>query len=964
MARRTVLTSRQRSALFSLPQHEADLLHHYTLSDEDLQHIEARRRPRNKLGFALQLCVLRYPGRLLAPGEFVPSAVVEFIGRQLDLDGYDLADYAVRSETRHEHLAELRRLYGFRPFSGRAARELNDRLREEAPLARSNEDLARRFVDACRQTQTILPATTTIERLCADALVDAERRIEARIAERVPSGLRRELEHLLNETVDAGVTRFVWLRQFEPGNNSADANRLLDRLEHLQRLDFPEGLFDNVPAHRITRLRRQGERYFADGLRELPENRRLAILAVCAIEWEMFLADAVVETHDRVVGRTYRTAVRTCEAQLGDETVAVRAALRSFADLGSALLDARDTGAALDAVIATRPGWEGLGDLVATAAALANTVASDPLNHVLAGYSRFRRYTPRMLRTLDIKASPVARPLLEAVDVLRNDATARPTGFLRPNSKWSRLLRTQSDHRLWETAVLFHLRDAFRAGDVWLARSRRYGDIRKTLLSAPTVADADRSLPVAASPHDWLAERRFALAEGLRRLADAARAGAIAGGSIEDSVLRVERTEAAVPDGAADLVAELYRRMPEARITDILLEVDDATRFTEAFTHLRTGEPCRDRIGLLNVLLAEGINLGLRKMAEATTTHGFWELMRIARWHVEGDAFDRALAVVVEAQAALPMAAFWGTGRTASSDGQFFPAAGRGEALNLVNARYGAEPGVKAYSHVSDRFSPFATQTIPATVHEAPYILDGLLMNETGRRVREQYADTGGFTDHVFAACSILGYAFVPRIRDLPSKRLYVFERAGVPKRLRPLVGGKVNVGLIDRNWADILRVASTMAAGTMRPSQLLRKLAAYPRQNELAAALREVGRIERSLFMIEWTTDPDVRRRALVGLNKGEAHHALKRAINFHQRGELRDRTGEGQHYRIAGLNLLAAIIIYWNTLKLGEAVFAKREAGLKVPAEFLTHVSPLGWEHINLTGEYRWPGAGARST
>ena len=117
---------------------------------------------------------------------------------------------------------------------------------------------------------------------------------------------------------------------------------------------------------------------------------------------------------------------------------------------------------------------------------------------------------------------------------------------------------------------------------------------------------------------------------------------------------------------AVDLVADLYRRMPDARITDILLEVDDATRFTEAFTHLRTGSPCRDRIGLLNVLLAEGINLGLRKMAEATTTHGFWELMRIARWHVEGEAYDRALSTVVEAQAALPMAAFWGTGRTAS----------------------------------------------------------------------------------------------------------------------------------------------------------------------------------------------------------------------------------------------------------------------------------------------------------
>ena len=305
MARRTVLTSRQRSALFPLPQREADLLRHYTLSDEDLQNIGARRRPRNKLGFALQLCVLRHPGRLLAPGEFVPPAVVGFIGRQLDLDGDELADYAVRSETRHEHLAELRRLYGFRSFSGGAARELVERLRDEAEQAQSNEDLVRRFVDACRDTRTILPATTTIERLCADALVDAERRIEARIAERIPPGLRRDLEHLLEETADAGVTRFVWLRQFEPGSNSADANRLLDRLEHVRRLDVPEGLFHEIPPHRITRLRRQGERYFADGLRELPDNRRLAILAVCAVEWELFLA------------------ARTCEAQLGDETAAV-----------------------------------------------------------------------------------------------------------------------------------------------------------------------------------------------------------------------------------------------------------------------------------------------------------------------------------------------------------------------------------------------------------------------------------------------------------------------------------------------------------------------------------------------------------------------------------------------------------------------------------------------------------------
>uniref|UniRef100_UPI0030D91690 Tn3 family transposase n=1 Tax=Pseudomonas proteolytica TaxID=219574 RepID=UPI0030D91690 len=115
-------------------------------------------------------------------------------------------------------------------------------------------------------------------------------------------------------------------------------------------------------------------------------------------------------------------------------------------------------------------------------------------------------------------------------------------------------------------------------------------------------------------------------------------------------------------------------------------------------------------------------------------------------WHVESAAIDQALANVVAAQGALPMARVWGMGTTASADGQFYPAARQGEAMNTVNARYGNDPGIKAYTHVNDRFAPFASRTIPATVSEAPYLLDGLTMNEAGRRIEEQYADTGGFT--------------------------------------------------------------------------------------------------------------------------------------------------------------------------------------------------------------------------
>ena len=958
MTHRSILTTRQRSALFDLPADEASLLKHYILADDDLEHIRERRRTENRIGFALQLCALRYPGRLLSPGEVIPEPVLSFIGAQLGIDGDALLAYAARRQTRQEHLEALRAIYGYRMFTGRQAREMTTWLATAAEDARSSEELVRRFVTECRRRQIVLPGITIIARRCADALVAAERRIEARISGRLDDAMRARLDALPAEEVAGRLSRFVWLRQFEVGRNSADINRLLDRLEFLAGFGLSPEVLAGVPAHRIARLRRQGERYFSDSVRELSDERRLAILAVCVLEWRAAIADAIVETHDRIVGRTWREAERLGALSVTAAQNDLHAALNAFRDLGSALIEAKEDDAPLEDAVAASCGWSQLEQLVAAAAQLTDTLRSDPLAHVMHGYRRFRRYAPRMLRALDIVCAPVAEPLVAALSIIRDGAAGRPTAFLRPRSKWRNRLNAcpAGDDRLWQVAVLFHMRDAFRSGDLWLAHSRRYGDLKQALVPIAAVRATGR-LAVPFEPETWLAERKARLDEGLGRLAAAARQGTIPGGAIESGTLRLERLASNAPPEADDLVLDLYRRLPEVRVTDILLEADAAVGFTDAFTHLRTGAPCRDRIGLLNVLLAEGLNLGLSKMAEASNSHDFFQLSRLSRWHIEGEAIDRALAMVIEAQAQLPMAGLWGPGLTASSDGQFFPTARQGEAMNLVNARYGGTPGLKAYTHLSDRFGPFATQTIPATVNEAPYILDGLLMNETGRKIREQYADTGGFTDHVFAVTAILGYRFMPRIRDLSSRRLYVFEPKSVPEELRGLIGGKIRETTIAHNWPDVLRSAATMAAGIMPPSQLLRKFAAYPRQHDLAVALREIGRIERTLFIIDWLLDADMQRRVQLGLNKGEAHHALKNALRIGRQGEIRDRSSEGQHYRMAGLNLLAAIVIYWNTVRLGEAVRQRKRAGLPVEPELLAHISPLGWAHILLTGEYRWP-------
>jgi TnpA family transposase len=169
------------------------------------------------------------------------------------------------------------------------------------------------------------------------------------------------------------------------------------------------------------------------------------------------------------------------------------------------------------------------------------------------------------------------------------------------------------------------------------------------------------------------------------------------------------------------------------------------------------------------------------------------------------------------------------------------------------------------------------------------------------------------------------------------------------------MIGRPLNVKLIEQTFDEILRLAASIKQGQVTASLILRKLSSYPRQNSLAVALRELGRIERTLFMLQWLRDPALRRRVTAGLNKGEARNALARAVFLNRLGEIRDRSFENQRYRASGLNLVVAAITLWNTVYLDRAVKALRE-DRTVEDQLLQHLSPLPWDHIHLTGDYHW--------
>ena len=143
---------------------------------------------------------------------------------------------------------------------------------------------------------------------------------------------------------------------------------------------------------------------------------------------------------------------------------------------------------------------------------------------------------------------------------------------------------------------------------------------------------------------------------------------------------------------------------------------------------------------------------------------------------------------------------------------------------------------------------------------------------------------------------------------------------------------------------------------GNVTASLMLRKLGSYPRQSGLALALRDSGRIERTLFILDWLLDPQLRRRVTAILNKGELRNDLARAVCLNRLGEIRDRTFEAQQHRASGLNLVTAAIILWNTVYLDRAIGALRDQGRQFDTAWLQHIAPVHWSHINLTGDYSW--------
>lgn len=165
---------------------------------------------------------------------------------------------------------------------------------------------------------------------------------------------------------------------------------------------------------------------------------------------------------------------------------------------------------------------------------------------------------------------------------------------------------------------------------------------------------------------------------------------------------------------------------------------------------------------------------------------------------------------------------------------------------------------------------------------------------------------------------------------------------------MRGPVRSDIRIEIIREQWGEVLRLVVSIKAGHVAPSVMLRKIAAYERPNQLDVALQEIGKIERTLFMLDWLENPKLRRRCHAGLNNSEQRHVLTQAIYTFRQGRIIDRSHEAQQYWASGLVLVIAAIIYWNTTYMAKAVKHLRSVGEEVAPGLLAHSSPGSTSHF----------------
>jgi TnpA family transposase len=194
----------------------------------------------------------------------------------------------------------------------------------------------------------------------------------------------------------------------------------------------------------------------------------------------------------------------------------------------------------------------------------------------------------------------------------------------------------------------------------------------------------------------------------------------------------------------------------------------------------------------------------------------------------------------------------------------------------------------------------------------------------------------------------------MPRIRNWKDLKLFRPSKQARYHHIDELFDDPINWRLMETLLPDLLRVGMSIKAGRLTPSTILRRLGTYSRKNRLYFAMRELGRVVRTGFLLQYVSDAELRRAILRAMNKSESFNGFLKWLFFGGKGIIMENRRDEQRKIVKYNHLVANLLIFHNVVTMTKVIRQLVAEGQRISAEALALVSPYQTQHVNRFGNY----------
>ena len=963
------LTDKERERLQSFPSEipESDITAYFTLSPTDIVLVRKQRGDHNRLGYGLQLCILQYLGFSPDDLALIPEPVIAYVSQQLNVPPSSLKLYGNRIKTRTEHLQEIQKHLGFHLVNQVELNILSRWLLDRALEHDKPSFLLQLLCEKFYEEKVVRPGITRLERLVATARSQAQEETFKRVSPLLTPEHKKFLDDLLVSDEITNHTRHAWLIKGATSNTASAMLFCLDKLAFLRKQNIDQWDMSLLTPNRLKFLSQIAKRSTNQALQRMAEEKRYPILLAFLNQSLIEITDETIEIFDRCLWDCYNGAKNDLKAFKKEVYKSSNEKLILLKEVGKLVLDPEIKDPELrESIFAYLPP-EKLQEIIEECSKIIRPTNDKYFDFLSTRYSYLQQFVPKFLENFVFQSNTKDDVLLAAIDTLRqmNANNQRklpsdaPLDFLPDD--WTQYVIDRDgkvSKRYYALSGLWELRSNLRAGNVWVANSRRYANPETYLIPKDKWeqlrTEVCKQMNVQENGAERLQEKKQEL-KALLKSADVflAHKGEV---RIENGKLVLPRLkEEELPESARKLQELITARLPRVEITDLFIEVGGWVNLPEPFEHAAGSQPRSSELPLYLYAstLAQAENFGLHQMAHIAHL-SYEKLAWYTKWYIREETLKKAFTRIVNMQYHQWLSKFWGDGSLSSSDGQRLLTVGKNRLGAHLPHYFGLLRGLTFYTWTSSQFSQFGTKPIRPTMRDSTYVLDEILGNESELPLLNHTVDTGGFTEVDFALFSLLGRGYWPRLRNIGDQYLYRMDKTVKYPYVEPLLKVTLNEKFMVDNYDEILRVAGSLQLGYVTASLFISKLQARPQQNMLTRVLQEYGKLEKTIFILRYIQDPVFRRVINLQLNKGEQVHDLRQFIHFANEGKIRTHLEEEQINEASCLNLVVNAIILWNTVYMQAIIEQLRKEGYHISDDDLRHLGPARHEHINPYGHY----------